>query len=734
MRKVNNLLKYLFLILLSSFVYGQQTSQNIPQLFNATTQTPFVINLIGSGTAWYIMSWNVQGTISACSIQVDSSINGVSGWGNGDVIAAQTCTGSGQFAVTSSPGVKNFVRINPNSTITGTGTVTVTLTGYANNPASIVPFLGPNPWFDVTNTAGCNALGNSNGVTGNGNDDAPAIANCINSHGQGTYFLPCGNSPTTRYYRWATSQVINVGGWKLQACGSNNSQDNAGAVAVEIVVDMAAGTAPALTIGNVGLNMQEGPTIDKSVHWRDIGNPVAGGHSPGGAITLINVANSNISGGGGRFLSDPLSAPTLPATIASCANNVGGTINSNVTVFVQYQFVYPTYNESLPSGEGSFNTLTAGCGASPCVCTFNAPQSIPTNAIGTSVYAFLSSGNERRIGLPFANNVAANAAFTTNLVEGGTNTAASPVTTIPSSGPLVVNVYNHTGGAWLSEVSTTQIPNCGFHGDTCVTANSNRNTIKNLDTGAGQGNTIDISIETSIPWVTINDWQQNSGNCPNTAGACFGLVADSPMAITVGHMDGPSTAGASVQLSLVGSSQVFGIDFESGNAAATHVQCTTCKGAMMFLKFAGVGGTGNPGYCFAEDSTSTQNIIWLDNSSQSGCKFNILGSDNPCFTNGPGYCNIQSGTLASLAGTGACATITPQQGGTYSGAFRCTGTTGASTVTLTLPTAKNGYSCYASDVTSGTVIPQNLSTTTTCRINAASVTTNDVINFIATPF
>lgn len=521
--------------------------------------------------------------------------------------------------------------------------------GIINN--TTFPTGGPNPWVDVTSGT-CNALGNSNGATGNGADDSTAIATCLNK-GPGTYFLPAGPSGT-RYYRWASPQVVTSSGWKLMCGGSHNSGDNAGTGAVEILVDMAGGTAPALLVGGVGVNIQDGPTIDKSCYVRDIGNPVAGGHSPGGWMTLLNIANANISGGGGRFLSDPLSAPVNPSPLMACTTT-GGSIATGQTIWEQLQWVYPTYGESAPSTATSVAVNTVGCSSgSTCSCTPNAPASIPTNAIGTHVCWGTSATNCRMVGLPYLNNVAGGAPFTTNLVEGGVNNAATAISNLPSAGPLVANTYNQTGGAWLTIISTTQIPNCGLHGDTCVTANANRNSIKNINTGAGQGNTIDINIGTSIPWVTILDWEENAGNCPNTAGACFGLVANSAISASMGHMDGPSTAGASVHMQVVGSSFIDGIDFEGENAASTDVQCTGCSGANITTKHAGVGGTGAPGYCFMEDATSGQNSLNLDNSSNGSCAFSILGTDFPCFTNGGGFCNGQVGTY-----TGGAASATP---------------------------------------------------------------------------
>ncbi len=96
---------------------------------------------------------------------------------------------------------------------------------------------------------------------------------------------------------------------------------------------------------------------------------------------------------------------------------------------------------------------------------------------------------------------------------------------------------------------------------------------------------------------------------------------------------------------------------------------------------------------------------------------------------------VSGGTAATLSGTGACATITAQKGGSWSGSFACTGTTGASTITIAPGTkAPNGWSCFSSDITAGTTGAQSGSSITTCQIKFASVTQNDVLTFSANAF
>jgi hypothetical protein len=97
---------------------------------------------------------------------------------------------------------------------------------------------------------------------------------------------------------------------------------------------------------------------------------------------------------------------------------------------------------------------------------------------------------------------------------------------------------------------------------------------------------------------------------------------------------------------------------------------------------------------------------------------------------------ISNGTAAALTGTGACATITTQTGGAFAGSAKCTGTTGASTLTITPGlTAPNGWSCNVQDETTrANAFQQTSHTTTTCVLTVTSVTANDVFVFSALAF
>jgi hypothetical protein len=91
---------------------------------------------------------------------------------------------------------------------------------------------------------------------------------------------------------------------------------------------------------------------------------------------------------------------------------------------------------------------------------------------------------------------------------------------------------------------------------------------------------------------------------------------------------------------------------------------------------------------------------------------------------------IDTGAQYSITGTGACSAITKTgTTGTSIGFFQCTGTTGASTVTITLPTATNGWHCSADDETTTADSLHQTSHSTTSATLSGTVASNDHIAF-----
>lgn len=94
---------------------------------------------------------------------------------------------------------------------------------------------------------------------------------------------------------------------------------------------------------------------------------------------------------------------------------------------------------------------------------------------------------------------------------------------------------------------------------------------------------------------------------------------------------------------------------------------------------------------------------------------------------------LSGGAAAGLTGTGACATINTQSGGSLAGTGKCTGVTAASTLTITPgTTAPTGWVCYVQDQTTrANLFQQTSNNQTTCVLTVTSVTQNDVFVFSA---
>jgi len=136
-------------------------------------------NVTGTGAQYHYLTWNVTGTLSACSVRVDSSADGVS-WSAGGILGAQTCTSNGNAL--SSVVVSNYVRINVTSiTPVSTASLTVNLNGYQVNP---VPGTG-----SVTSVAmtGDNTVYNTS-VTGSPITTSGTLVPSLHTHTANTVF------------------------------------------------------------------------------------------------------------------------------------------------------------------------------------------------------------------------------------------------------------------------------------------------------------------------------------------------------------------------------------------------------------------------------------------------------------------------------------------------------------------------------------------------------------------
>jgi hypothetical protein len=140
---------------------------------SASTATPgFDVR----GLSYYRLTWVPVGTVSACTLSLDSATSVVAGTGAlsspsiGGILSAGTigsCATAGSYVTSTTAGISAYGQITP--TITGTGSVIVVLYGYTDSKAAgagssvtvTSPVDGSN-YVEVNCKTGCSA-GNANG-------------------------------------------------------------------------------------------------------------------------------------------------------------------------------------------------------------------------------------------------------------------------------------------------------------------------------------------------------------------------------------------------------------------------------------------------------------------------------------------------------------------------------------------------------------------------------------------
>lgn len=130
MYKLLKLVLTLSLVLTSAFAWADGFVAFDTSI--VATQPNPGINLINAGISYHKLTWTTSGTLATCSVQLDSSPDGVT-WTLGGVITSQTCTSPGASTVVNSN--VNYVRINVTA-ISGTApfAINVVWNGYVNNP------------------------------------------------------------------------------------------------------------------------------------------------------------------------------------------------------------------------------------------------------------------------------------------------------------------------------------------------------------------------------------------------------------------------------------------------------------------------------------------------------------------------------------------------------------------------------------------------------------------------
>jgi len=275
-----------------------------------------------------------------------------------------------------------------------------------------------------------------------------------------------------------------------------------------------------------------------------------------------------------------------------------------------------------------------------------------------------------------------------------------------------------------------------------------------------QNLTCGISLATGPEAFSVfaGDIEQN-GNSSTTGSIC--IAGNGVSFHTYGvHFENttPSTSGPFIYASGTGNN----ININGGDMLLDAEASTTVPEV---INFAGADtlNVESTGLSFSTGITLTQAILSTSGNCSIYTKFrlgqtpgSVVGGSGggPCAniieedSQAAGAGNVQAlnlrnwvplvyGIPATLTGTGACATRSgASTDSPITGPVTCTGTTGASTLTITPGlTAPHGWTCSGSDVTTAAnVLRQSgIGTTTTCPIGG-TVNANDVLTFTVTPY
>lgn len=122
---------------------------------------------------------------------------------------------------------------------------------------------------------------------------------------------------------------------------------------------------------------------------------------------------------------------------------------------------------------------------------------------------------------------------------------------------------------------------------------------------------------------------------------------------------------------------------------------------------------------------SNHNFQWLTEAGSPKLRLSA-----PAFNDSGGFAS-GGATFTLSSGTGACASTSTLTGGIQAGSFLCTGTAGASTIVVTLPTSPNGHgwSCWVNEDTSGVVGAAKSNGTTGFTAVVTVATSSDKVTF-----
>jgi filamentous hemagglutinin len=299
--------------------------------------------------------------------------------------------------------------------------------------------------------------------------------------------------------------------------------------------------------------------------------------------------------------------------------------------------------------------------------------------------------------------------YTSTALSGNGTTATvtftPPLPVSSVSGTITITGATPTGynvtGQTITGYTTTQYPSSANPVYTLVNSVSFANSTTGAQTAAG---TLTFS---AAPNSTLNTNNYAIYSTSTATSQFLGPMKFNAIStFTGGNVNMNQASNANVNIQNVSNTGTTAI----GNASST---LTIAAGTTTIVGTTSINASQNSATNIGTGSTTSA--------------VTIGGGSN---TVNIGSALISAGTTFTLGtGTGACATTSTLTGGVQAGSFKCTGTAGASTQPITLPSATHGWACWASDVTSGVGWSQSATSATGCTVKGTITTTSDVVVF-----
>ncbi len=424
------------------------------------------------------------------------------------------------------------------------------------------------------------------------------------------------------------------------------------------------------------------------------------------------------------------SSLTAAPTLVSCTAN--GTVNSGNAGDLSY---YATTGTAVSDLQLSSAFTTAGGTLQP-VYSINAQVGTTYTVVSTDCSKLITFSNASAVAVSLPQGTGTFAGCSLDVENLGVGTATITPVTSTINGAATLTILTNQGCSITSDGTNYQVSACtavapgGSSAFSSLTSGTNTAAAMLVGTGASLAATGTGTITATSTTEPINAQTGTTYTIASTdTGKLLTFNNASAIAVT---LPAATTSG-------FGAGFHFRVqDLGAGTTTITPTT-STINGSATLVIPKNVGCSVNSDGTNYQVSACTSlgaNAIYV-NGVAVPTSATVLGSNssNQLIAATTVTYLMDTGTTFTLGtGTGGCATATTLTGGAATGSFVCTGTAGASTQVINLPTATHGWYCSASDATSGVAWANEVGSTTTGKIGGTLTTTSDVVTFSCTGY